>query len=979
MSNFSGLPFRDFVRKQINVRQKSLGKYTKIPSQDLQHYTTKTPFLRLVSSVNLTKGKNIKNPVLDKVAMLTGIPESELIGKNLAQRFMLQGGVADDKDGKGLKEGLNDGKSLFDGAYGWGGPTERGYVPMPGILNADVTYYNDGAFAKTIINCKVYNYTQFALFDVLYMRPGYTCLMEFGWTQYLDNNGELKTQDNFKTPALKAVLGGGKTQFEVYEAIQKHRTETNGNYDGVFGKVSKFNWTLNTDGSYNCTIVLTAMGDLIQALKVNIASPNLKSVKTSDVGLAMEVAAGAVGPLPPLIANANKTVLNRELLDIYLNKSDTGTSGWGEYVVKNYIGVENSTGKSLPPTDLSIPNSIYSLTGTTTDAENPVGQSPQVFIKYGAFLAFVQSRLLLFNSKDNSPIFSFDMNFKNLDKDENVILKMPGMFSSDPRVCLIPWENSIVPEGGLTMPESSINKILSESAWSYSQYLGRLSQICININFIASCLETVPEENGKINLLALLKAINKGIIKALGGVNSFDIKLDDENPSLIKFIEDIPQRRDDGTSKEEGTYTRFNIFGVKPDVDGSFVRDINLTAEISDNFASMIAIGAQASSNQISENALSFSQYNSGLIDRVIEEKLNQGPKESIIEEEEQIPKTIKTNWETNINPPENSLFVQTYGALQWTAETLDPLTSHNSTHCSLILGELTSEKFSGGQQLQSPQFLPFNLSLEMDGLSGMRLREKFLVTEAVLPPSYQEDSIDMQIQGINHSINPTAWLTKIETISVPAEKLAPIKRPPSLSSEVTYQTGAGGGSGGAGNSNDPTLLQDPPPPLDPSSINRRNAMQSSYNGVFGRDGQKAGMCAQWAWNLAKNYVEYLRGRGLSNPKQNAGGNANQNGYHKRLVSAGYTQTKAGTNISKAKLKNLLITTTWGYGDVVVYYGTDGTGNHKKYGHTQIYVGDINSYKWASSYRDNYKTYFPYNTTGNSTKWDYYVFRAPAT
>lgn len=978
MSNLSGSPFRDFVRKQINVRQKSLGKYTKIPTQDLQHYTTKTPFLRLVSSVNLTKGKDIKNPVLDKVAMLTGIPESELIGKNLAQRFMLQGGVADDKAGKGLKEGLNNGESLFDGAYGWGGPTERGYVPMPGILNADVTYYNDGAFAKTIINCKVYNKTQFSLFDVLYMRPGYTCLMEFGWTQYLDNSGKLKTQDNFKTPAMKAVLGGGKTQFEVYEAIQKHRKETDGNYDAVFGKVSKFTWTLNTDGSYNCTIVLTAMGDLIQALKVNISNPTVPQIESPGLfdGIAAEL--GTNPPAPPLIANANKTVLNRELFDIYTAATAFPKSGWGEYIVKNYMGLEKDTGKSLPPTNLTIPNSLYSLVGTTTDSENPTGQSPQVFIKYGAFLAFVQSRLLLFNSKDNSPIFSFDMNFKNLDKDENVILKIPGMFSSDPRVCLIPWENSIVPEGGLTMPESSINKILSESAWSYSQYLGRISQINININFIASCLETCPEENGKINLLALLKAINKGIIKALGGINAFEVKLDDENPSLIKFIEDIPQRRDDGTSKEEGEYTRFNIFGVKPDVDGSFVRDINLAAEISDNFASMIAIGAQASSNQISENALSFSKYNAGLIDRVIEEKLNQGPKEAIIEEETQVPKTIKSNWEININPPENSLFVQTYGGLQWTAATLDPLTSHNATHCSLILGELTSEKFSGGQQLQSPQFLPFNLSLEMDGLSGMRLREKFLVTEAILPPSYQEDSIDIQIQGINHSINPSAWLTKIDTISVPAEKLAPIKRPPPLSSEVTVQAGAGGGSGGAGNSGGPTLLQDAPPPLDPSSINRKNAMQSSYNGVFGRDGQVSGMCAQWSWNLAKNYIEYLRGRGLSNPKQNAGGNANQNGYWKRLVSAGYTQTKVGTNISKAKLKNLISTTTWGYGDVLVYYGTNGNGTHRKYGHTQIYVGDLNSSKWASSKATNYSTSFPYNSR-NSTKWDYYVFRAPAT
>ena len=54
MGNILGNPFDDWVQTQIDVRQKSLGKYSNIPSKDLQYYTTKTPFIRLASSVNLT-------------------------------------------------------------------------------------------------------------------------------------------------------------------------------------------------------------------------------------------------------------------------------------------------------------------------------------------------------------------------------------------------------------------------------------------------------------------------------------------------------------------------------------------------------------------------------------------------------------------------------------------------------------------------------------------------------------------------------------------------------------------------------------------------------------------------------------------------------------------------------------------------------------------------------------------------------------
>ena len=46
MSNFLGKPFDPWVKEQIELRQESLGKYTNIPSKDIQNYTTKAPFLR---------------------------------------------------------------------------------------------------------------------------------------------------------------------------------------------------------------------------------------------------------------------------------------------------------------------------------------------------------------------------------------------------------------------------------------------------------------------------------------------------------------------------------------------------------------------------------------------------------------------------------------------------------------------------------------------------------------------------------------------------------------------------------------------------------------------------------------------------------------------------------------------------------------------------------------------------------------------
>ena len=294
MSNLTGDPFSPWVKKQVDLRQKALGQHSNISSQDLQFYTTKAPFLRLASSVNLTnigptvdgKPTILENSVLKKISQHLGINESSIAGAELAKKFILQGGVVSstgENTFSGLQKGLNDGNTLSNGSYGWGGTQERGFVPMPGITGADVTYYSNGALSKTTINVKLYSKAQFALFDVLYLRPGYTLLMEFGWSQYLDNEtGNLVSMDQFYSEPLSKVLNanGDTTQYEIYSSIKKEKQIHSGNYEAVFGKISKFSWSFNFDGSYDCQIQLTSMGDIIESLKVNISNPQLE--KTSE-------------------------------------------------------------------------------------------------------------------------------------------------------------------------------------------------------------------------------------------------------------------------------------------------------------------------------------------------------------------------------------------------------------------------------------------------------------------------------------------------------------------------------------------------------------------------------------------------------------------------------------------------------------------------------------------------------------------------
>ena len=201
--NILGDPFKDFVRKQINQRQESLGKYTNIENKDLLYYNSKTPWLRLASSIDIDSDSQ------------------------KAKDYILQGGVVNYTSGEKndnltpMKSGIGVG-----GAYKFLKDEDRGNVPLPGITSADVKYENNGALTLTTVKIKCFSRAQLNIIDKLYLRPGFSMLLEFGWSVYLDNDGNLKTFDEFTTPPLDFFMNGTKNQYEIQEEIEKEQKKT---------------------------------------------------------------------------------------------------------------------------------------------------------------------------------------------------------------------------------------------------------------------------------------------------------------------------------------------------------------------------------------------------------------------------------------------------------------------------------------------------------------------------------------------------------------------------------------------------------------------------------------------------------------------------------------------------------------------------------------------------------------------------------
>ena len=137
-----------------------------------------------------------------------------------------------------------------------------------------------GSIKRASLVIKAHNRLQFDIIDILYLRLGYTVYIEFGNTHYINNDGELVvagTQDSLIHDSIGGFLNQEYNESDYTEwlpLIEQKRKQTCGNYEGIFGRVSNFNWSFNEDGSYDINVEIISLGDIIESLKVNI--PPLK-------------------------------------------------------------------------------------------------------------------------------------------------------------------------------------------------------------------------------------------------------------------------------------------------------------------------------------------------------------------------------------------------------------------------------------------------------------------------------------------------------------------------------------------------------------------------------------------------------------------------------------------------------------------------------------------------------------------------------
>jgi len=664
MGNVIGEGFRPEVRQQVLTRQKIFGLANR-NNEYLRYLNARSPWIKLSSAVTIGTDR------LSQVGL-----SADLSADALAQQYVLFGGTATNF-GSTLRGGLDDAYNVGD--------FSQGYRPMPGIVSMDSKNRNRGSIRETTVQIKAYDKRQFNIIDLLYLRLGYTVLIEWGHSIYVNNAGTVVDINDSDTLTRNFLNGKYKDQKSLSEAINANKLKLQGNYDATYGRITNFSWSYEKDGSYSITLNIVSLGDIIESLKVNTIAKGVKPAGEGDQTMNVMTAATA------------ESLGFKE----------------GDFV---------------------------SFTEYTNLDEG------RFYVRLGGFLEFLKTQKLIYNN--GVPLIDVDT-----EEEKNIIFTTPYVLSSDPKTCIVKTVIKMDTEDLSVFPALPKDFKIEIAGVT----VGKLMNVYINLVYIVKAMDELKDENNKVSWFDIVKKLCDGVNSSLGNVNKIAPAIDEENNNRVYLLDEtaLPNRDEIIKSLSPGTSvepTLFEIYGYKKD-NSSFVLDLGIKTEITNELASMLTIGAQAQGQAVGEDATAFSKWNENILDRIIPKKdTNATGSNDIITED------VNTNYENIVQ--EYSNFI-TQMVSQKFDDSIDTFPETLSNYLEFMQAQ---ESVTKNTSSPTVGFIPINLNLTIVGLSGMKIYQKFSINNEFLPANYPQ-TIEFLIKGLSQKVDNSGWTTSIESI----------------------------------------------------------------------------------------------------------------------------------------------------------------------------------------------------------------------
>lgn len=437
MSIFKG-NFTKEIKSSLITRQNAIKGRNR---DSIIYLNTRNAWIKMSSSVNVYS-KNTPNPTQKDLL------DEKNYSDELARKYILKGGVLNPSNQ--LKSGVGG----FDNAYsniGVEGVYNRGIVPMPGISSINIKPKSAyGSLREVVVNFQCWDIKQLEDLELLYMRPGYSVLIEWGWTPYLDINGKL--QPTISTyPFFNTI----KPKEKIWEDLFNLSNNSGGNYDALFGIVKNYNWSARPDGGYDCSTTLISVGEIIESLKVNYTSisfnTNVGNIGVFKTNIDEYISkAYKKNKIAGIFSELYKRIkeLNKDTVSLQLTKGNKRIDDLFFY--RRDLNFENA-----PTTD--------------TDKDNLVGDGADkinIYITLESLITVLNEFVLLSDGKNQTALVKLSTKERKYDKEdktkeENLLcLTHPLQISIDPTVCYIKNQNWLSLKNSISKNTNPLSKTL---------------------------------------------------------------------------------------------------------------------------------------------------------------------------------------------------------------------------------------------------------------------------------------------------------------------------------------------------------------------------------------------------------------------------------------------------------------------------------------------------------------------------------------
>ena len=792
-----GSGFSDDVKAQFDARAKVVSS-KKRTTDELLYMNSNGAWAKLASSVNTLTEEDLQKLKENKAGEVGGCSD-------LAKYNVLFGGTAkqDSSNEHTILGGIStakwhnpiDVKERGRTVEAWDTKTNLyhnyeslGFRPAPGIDSVSVESKNTyGTLREATVKITAWTLEDLEVIQALYLRPGYSMLLEWGHSMYIGNDEKLQKSG----PSPYSTFFTSKNPRDIEKDLISKRKDAFSNYDAMFGYVKNFTWSFRQDGGYDCEVKLISKGSILESMSI-MFDPE-KRVPSKDGGEKDN--------------NSRKSPFHKFFKDISIMRGGEFTREEGQskgiWTKKQWL---EKLGK-----DSTNYNNLQDFSGAWVDLDATVegddNNNRGQYIPLRTLLDFYNKYATVVDPTMNDQLdegpykltkyytgqsdtvpsqITEEANTKY--ERESKYITSQHHFSIDPIVCILPKILAETEIGDkrtakaqfnskgsdkLTIAYNNtptkldignINKLKESIGLEFLKH-GKgddddILNIYLSVHFLSTVIERLARSTDKSDhsMFTFVSNILDRMNDVLGGVNDLD-QFYDESEDMWYIVD----RKKTPTNEGGRKVSELNLTGLK-----STITKLDISSKISSQIASQISIAAQGGSSSYIKNVETLLTWNSGLLDRT--NKMKSLTDEDILNQEQEVEDikdekiTKQVRWAEQVREVFSQISQGKAGKwfsdIDYDQEKHQNLRPGHKQYCSKWVIDY---KTITDNKTPPPGVIPVELSFTTVGIGGLKIGQAFRVKPGILPKRYT-DNFGFIITGLSHNLSGNKWTTDIKT-----------------------------------------------------------------------------------------------------------------------------------------------------------------------------------------------------------------------